>query len=164
MLVNVIRKNTLFQPDASRVIARFLYATDDRSMELIKRILAFPEQKQQETLTQVLRDFSKRHRSVSRIFEKHFNRLSPLFARLGIDPQTLTSTQRVLIGSYFTMEYSLEAAAFFNPSVVKGPDQSEMVDGKKRVILSFRATGEGHISSVVFRSGVIDSDNNIAID
>jgi beta-1,2-mannobiose phosphorylase / 1,2-beta-oligomannan phosphorylase len=164
MPVNVIRKNTLFQPDASRVIARFLYTTDDRSMELIKRILAFPEQKQQETLTQVLRDFSKRHRSVSRIFEKHFNRLSPLFTRLGIDPQTLTSNQRVLIGSYFTMEYSLEAAAFFNPSVVKGPDQSEMVDGKKRVILSFRATGEGHISSVVFRSGVIDSDNNIAID
>jgi predicted GH43/DUF377 family glycosyl hydrolase len=71
---------------------------------------------------------------------------------------------KVLIGSYFTMEYSIESAAFFNPSVVEDPDQSELQTGEKRVILSFRATGEGHISSIVFRSGVLDENNDLLIE
>ena len=66
-----------------------------------------------------------------------------------------------MIGSYFTMEYSIESAAFFNPSMVEHPDQSETGKGQKRVIISFRATGEGHISSIVFRTGVIDKENNL---
>lgn len=164
MPITVTRKDVLFQPDASRVIARFLYTTDARSMELITRIMSLSEKQQQEMQTQVLRDFSKRHRSVSRIFEKHFNRLAPLFKQLIIDPDKLSPVQKVLIGSYFTMEYSIEAAAFFNPSIMEDPDQSELATGEKRVILSFRATGEGHISSVVFRSGIIDSRNNITIE
>lgn len=164
MSVNVIRKNTLFHPDSSRVIARFLHSTDERSIELIKRVMMLSESKQQQILTQVLRDFSKRHRSISRIFDKNFKRLSRFFNQLGIDPNTFSTTQKVLIGSYFTMEYSIEAAAFFNPSIVEAPDQSELAPDEKRVIISFRATGEGHISSVVFRSGIIDSNNNIIID
>jgi predicted GH43/DUF377 family glycosyl hydrolase len=163
MPVNVTRKEVLFQPDSSRVIARFLFTNPERSIELIEKIIRLPEKKQQETLTQVLRDFSKRHRSISRIFEKHFNRLSPLFNRLSINPYNLTSSQKVLIGSYFTMEYSIEAAAFFNPSIVADPDQSELTPGQKRVIISFRATGEGHISSIAFRSGIIDNLNNITV-
>lgn len=163
MPVTVTRKDILFQPDISRVIARFLYTTDERSIELINRITNLPEKTQQETLVQVLRDFSKRHRSISRIFEKHFNKLSPLFKRFGFDQHTLTSAQKVLIGSYFTMEYSIEAAAFFNPSMIMDPDQSELAPDEKRVIISFRATGEGHISSVVFRSGILDGNNNITI-
>jgi beta-1,2-mannobiose phosphorylase / 1,2-beta-oligomannan phosphorylase len=164
MPVNVVRKEVLFEPDASRVIARFFYTTDARSMELITRVMSLTERQQQEMLTQVLRDYSKRHRSISRIFEKHFNRLVPLFAQLNIDQQKLSSTQKGLIGSYFTMEYSIEAAAFFNPSIMEDPDQSDTAAGEKRVILSFRATGEGHISSIVFRSGIIDSQHNISID
>lgn len=164
MPVNVTRKDILFEPDASRVIARFFYTTDARSKDLVTRVLSLTEKQQQEALTQVLRDYSKRHRSVSRIFEKHFGRLAPLFSQLNIDPQGLTAVQKVLIGAYFTMEYSIEAAAFFNPSIMEDPDQSEVAAGEKRVILSFRATGEGHISSVVFRSGIIDSANNITIE
>jgi len=164
MAVNVIRKDVLFEPDSSRVIARFLFTTEERSLELISKILALTIRQQQEILTQVLRDFSKRHRSISRIFEKHFGRLSPLFDKLKIDPGTLTTTQRVLMGAYFTMEYSIEAAAFFNPSIVEDPDQSELSTGEKRVILSFRATGEGHISSIIFRSGIINKNNKIAIE
>src|SRR5882762_5116291 len=110
MSVNLLRKDILFEPDASRVIARFLYTTDERSMELITRIMTLTEKQQQETLTQVLRDYSKRHRSISRIFEKHFNRLSHLFTRLNINQHALTAAQKKLIGSYFTMEYSIEAA------------------------------------------------------
>lgn len=164
MPVTVKRKDVQFQPDASRVIARLLYTTEERSINLINRILALSEKQQQEILTQVLRDYSKRHRSISRIFEKNFNRLQHLFNKLNIDPLQLSVVQRGLIGAYFTMEYSIEAAAFFNPSMIEDPDQSELAAGEKRVIISFRATGEGHISSVVFRSGVIDANNNIAID
>lgn len=164
MSIAVTRKSIFFQPDSSRVIARFLYTTDARSIELISRIMALSEKQQQETLKQVLRDYSKRHRSVSRIFENNFTRLASLFNQVNVDLNKLTTLQKVLIGSYFTMEYSIEAAAFFNPSIVEDPDQSEVGTGEKRVIISFRATGEGHISSVVFRSGIIDSDNNITID
>lgn len=163
MSVTVTRKEILFQPDASRVIARWLYSNDERSIQLIERIINLPAKKQQEILTQVLRDFSKRHRSISRVFEKHFNKLAHLFNRISIDPYKLTTNQKVLIGSYFTMEYSIEAAAFFNPSMVADPDQSELSPGQKRVIISFRATGEGHLSSIAFRSGIIDTSNNITI-
>src|SRR6266478_5366938 len=74
MPVNVIRKNVIFQPDSSRVIARFLYNDDERSAELIEKILSMPERLQRETLIQILRDYSKRHRSISRVFEKNFNK------------------------------------------------------------------------------------------
>lgn len=164
MAVNVIRKDILFEPDKSRVIARFMYTSDERGIELISRLLKLSEKQQQEMLTQVLRDYSKRHRSISRIFEKHFNRLLHLFVPLHIDPRTLTAVQKVLIGSYFTMEYSIESAAFFNPSIVEDPDQSELALDEKRVIISFRATGEGHLSSVVFRSGIINAQNKITIE
>lgn len=164
MPVSVNRKNIIFQPDSTRVIARFLSNSDQRSIALIKKVLALPEKQQRETLVQVLRDYSKRHRSISRIFEKSFNRVAGLIAELGIDVSALTSAQKGLIGAYFTMEYSIEAAAFFNPSIIEDPDQSELSPGEKRVILSFRATGEGHISSIVFRSGILDRKNDILIE
>lgn len=164
MPVNVVRKNIIFQPDSSRVIARYLFASEERSIDLIQRILGMPDKQQRETLTQVLRDYSKRHRSISKVFEKNFNKLMPLFSRLNIDTNALSTAQKVLIGSYFTMEYSIEAAAFFNPSIVEDPDQSELSKGERRVIISFRATGEGHISSIVFRSGIIDKNNHIFIE
>lgn len=164
MPVIVIRKNIIFQPDSSRVIARFLFNNEERSMDLIKHILSMPEKQQRETLFQVLRDYSKRHRSISRVFESNYTRLLPLFSKLNIDPATLSTAQKVLIGSYFTMEYSIEAAAFFNPSIMEDPDQSGLSLKEKRVIISFRATGEGHISSIVFRSGIIDKNNHILIE
>ncbi|HVX51530.1 MAG TPA: glycoside hydrolase family 130 protein, partial [Chitinophagaceae bacterium] len=72
--------------------------------------------------------------------------------------------QKQLIGAYFTMEYSIEAAAFFNPSIIEDPDQSGLASGEKRVIISFRATGEGHISSIVFRTGVLDRKSHILLE
>ena len=164
MPVIVTRKNVMFQPDSSRVITRFFASSEERNAELITKILAMPEKQQQETLIQVLRDFSQRHRSISKAFEKNFNRLGDIFEKLNIDPLTISTAQKVLIGSYFTMEYSIEAAAFFNPSVMEDPDQSGLSLGERRLIISFRATGEGHISSIVFRSGIIDRKNNIFIE
>lgn len=164
MAVTVIRKNIIFQPDSSRVIARFLFSSDQRAVDLIKRVLSLPEKEQRESLMMVLRDYSKRHRSISKVFEKNFNRLAPAFNHLNIDSTALSNTQKVLIGAYFTMEYSIEAAAFFNPSIMEDPDQTGLTTGETRVILSFRATGEGHVSSIVFRSGVLDPANNILIE
>ena len=83
--------------------------------------------------------------------------------QIDVDYESLDKYQRLLLGSYFTHEYSIESAAFFNPSIVDDPDQSDLVEGEKRVIISFRAVGEGHISSVVFRRALIDRFNNITV-
>ena len=164
MPVSVKRYNNIFRPDASRVIARFLYTGDERSMNVIKKVLEMPEDEVKLTISQVLRGFSQRHRNISKIFEKHFNQITHLFDNLDIKPEDVDLNRKVLIGSYFTMEYSIESAAFFNPSMVVHPDQSELAPKELRVIISFRATGEGHISSLVFRTGVLDKDNNLALE
>lgn len=122
------------------------------------------EQSASQALSPVLRDFSLRHRNISKIFEKHFNKISHLLKQLDVDSDSLDYAQKILIGSYFTMEYSIESAAFFNPSIVEHPDQSETSIDERRVILSFRATGEGHISSIVFRTGILDKNNNLSIE
>lgn len=164
MQVSVNRKNLKFNPDASRVIARFLYTSDERALNTIRSVLIMSKNEASKALSPVLRDYSMRHRNISKIFEKHFNRIALLFKLLNIDPDSLDMSQKILIGSYFTMEYSIESAAFFNPSIVEHPDQSETGTNEKRVILSFRATGEGHISSIVFRTGVLDKNNNLTVE
>lgn len=164
MNVAVTRKNKQFRPDPKRVIARFLYTNDSRAKNLIRAVLALPENQISFVLNQTLRDFSMRHRNISRIFENNYNKVAHLMSYLGVDPEQVTETRKILIGAYFTMEYSIESAAFFNPSIVEHPDQTETGPGEKRVILSFRATGEGHISSIVFRTGILDKSNNLNLE
>ena len=164
MPVTITRKDIIFQPDSSRVIARFLYSGEERSKNLIALILNLSEKDQKKEFNQVLRKYAKRHRNILRIFEKHFQKLVPVLNMMDIDQEALSVSQKMLIGSYFTMEYSIEAAAFFNPSIIEDTDQSGTNPGEKRVILSFRATGEGHISSIVFRSAVIDANDLITVE
>lgn len=164
MQVTVNRKNIKFSPDSSRVIARFLYTGDERAINTIRSVLGMSENQVSQTLNPVLRDYSLRHRNISKIFEKHFNKIAHLLKQVNVEPDSLDISQKILIGSYFTMEYSIESAAFFNPSIVEHPDQSETGAGEKRIILSFRATGEGHISSIVFRTGVLDINNILSIE
>ncbi len=164
MQVAVTRKKYIFSPDPSRVIARFLYVNDERSADIIRKVLAMPEKEVNIAMSQLLRGYARRHRNISKIFEKHFNKLAPIFDKIEVNEEDLSVSQKALIGSYFTMEYSIESAAFFNPSIVENPDQSETRENEKRVILSFRATGEGHISSVVFRSGLLDRNNNLTLE
>ena len=164
MQIAVTRKDIKFLPDSSRVIARFLYAGDERALNTIRSVLKMSKNEALVAISPVLRDYSLRHRNISKIFEKHFNKIAHLFKLLDVDSELLDISQKILIGSYFTMEYSIESAAFFNPSIVEHPDQSETGPGEKRVILSFRATGEGHISSIVFRTGVLDKNNNLTIE
>ncbi|HSH50324.1 MAG TPA: hypothetical protein VK982_01230, partial [Bacteroidales bacterium] len=164
MQVAVNRKDTYFLADSSRIIARFFYTSHERSKEIIRNVLAMSEEQAKTEFNQVLRGFAKRHRNISMIFDTHFNKLHHLFNEMGINPDDLNQFQKALIGSYFTMEYSIESAAIFNPSVVEDPYQEELGPGEKRVIFSFRATGEGHISSIIFRSAVIDKNNNLIVE
>jgi len=164
MQVTVTRKDSKFLPDPSRVIARFYYTSDERSKDIIRHVMAMSDNEVNTALSQVLRGYARRHRNISSIFETHYNKLGHLFKELNIKQNNNDKSRKALIGSYFTMEYSIESAAFFNPSIVEDPDQSELGPEEKRVIFSFRATGEGHISSIVFRSGIIDKDNNLIVE
>src|ERR1035437_2079656 len=132
MQFNVIRKDVKFSPDSSRVIARFLFTTEERGINVIRSVLAMTEEDVNIALGQVLRDYSRRHRSISKIFEKHFNKIIHLLPQMGVNHKSLNISQKVLIGSYFTMEYSIESAAFFNPSIVEHPDQSDKGYDEKR--------------------------------
>jgi len=164
MQVIVNRKEITFRPDSTRVIARFLYTTDERSINIINSVLNMTENEVLFVLAQALRNYSMRHRNISKIFERHFNRIAEQSSQMDFYPSSIDKSRKILIGSYFTMEYSVESAAFFNPSMLEHPFQSETGPGEKRVILSFRATGEGHISSIVFRTGILDKTNNLTIE
>jgi predicted GH43/DUF377 family glycosyl hydrolase len=164
MPVSVHRKGLKFLPDSRRVIARFLFTGEERALNVVRSVLKMSNKEALSALNHVLRDYSVRHRNISKIFEKHFNNIAHLLKNGKIDPGQLNLQQKMLIGSYFTMEYSIESSAFFNPSIVEHPDQSEIAEGEKRVIISFRATGEGHISSIVFRLGILDQKNNLSIE
>lgn len=163
MHLQIVRKNVLFNPDKSRVIARFLYTGSERAAVLVSKVIALSPAKKKVLLRDILNDFSTRHRNIKKIFENNFDKLFRLLNGFRVPDYTFTPAERTLIGAYFTMEYSIEAAAFFNPSMIESPDQSDLAMGSKRIIISFRATGEGHISSIVFRSAIIDKQNNIAI-
>jgi len=164
MKVNVTRKYIKIAPDPSRVIARYLDISDERKINVIKKVLSMSDEEVNITVTQLLRSYSKRHRNISMIFEMHFDKIDHLLKYLKIVPENMDRSRKVLIGSYFTMEYSIESAAFFNPSLVEDPDQSGLGLNEKRVIISFRATGEGHISSLVFRSAIIDKNCDLMIE
>src|SRR5450759_5186518 len=106
MQVNVTRKDSKFNPDPSRVIARFFSLSDERSINTIRTVMAMPDQEVSIALSQVLRSYSRRHRNISQIFDSHFNKLAKLFGELGIKPGKINQSRKALIGSYFTCEYS----------------------------------------------------------
>lgn len=164
MQVTVNKKNIIFNPDPGRVIARFLFTNNLRAINTIRFVLEMSQDDALLALKRTLRDYSMRHRNISKIFENHFNKIVHLLPHLNTGPDAIDYSKKILIGSYFTMEYSIESAAFFNPSMVEHPDQSEIKPGARRVIISFRATGEGHISSIVFRTGILDANNNLDIE
>jgi len=164
MQVIVNRRDTIFEPDPSKIIARFLFSGNERATSIIRSVLEMSKEDALLTLKQTLRDYSMRHRNISKIFENHFNKIAHLISQMDMDPDSIDDFRRMLIGAYFTMEYSIESAAFFNPSIMAHPDQKEIGKGQLRVIFSFRGTGEGHISSIVFRSGILDKDCNLSLE
>ena len=163
MRIPVERRTVKIYPDPTRVIARFSFYGESRSIEIIKKVMNLTEEEVARIILPLLQEFSKRHRKITTVLTRHCERLKKSFSELGIDMTTLSQYRKLLIGSYVTHEYSIESSAFFNPSCVEDPDQTELVEGQKRVIISFRAVGEGHISSIAFRRAIIDHNNHIAV-
>ncbi|MEJ1222533.1 glycoside hydrolase family 130 protein [Sediminicola sp. 1XM1-17] len=160
MPVTIERKNVKFLPDNTRVAARFFNNGEKRTTDLIKRVISLDKASLNQELDRTLREFAGRHRNISQIFLRHFENHKGLIELMQMDPDNFSKEEKLLIGSYATMEYSIESAAMFNPSIIEDFDQSFLSKGEKRVIISFRATGEGHLSSIVFRRGILDANNN----
>ena len=157
----VKRKKVKILGDPCRVIAqRHLPGNPDRIARIIRRVVTMPEDAASRLLEQVMLDFAERHRDITDIFRRHFN----LIAEYRTEDTPLSATKQQLIGAYLTKEYSIESAALFNPSIILHPNQDAVKSGELRFILSLRATGEGHISSIVFRSGILDKDNVVIFD
>jgi predicted GH43/DUF377 family glycosyl hydrolase len=159
--LKVKRKANKIVGNTSRVITRLHLPHDRyRISKIIQRIMSLSETAAKNLITQIMIDFSGRHEDIGHIFERHLNEVKDYLPR----DTMLSDVQRALIGAYFTKEYSIESAALFNPSIVPHPDQSHLKEGSLRFIMSLRATGEGHVSSIVFRSGVLDRRNTLLFD
>jgi len=159
--LQVERKKKKFSAESSRVITKFyLPGGEERTGHIIARVLGLSEEEVRENLQQVMADFSSRHKEIRQVFNRHFTKIKEFLPKR-LD---LSEERRYLLGAFFTHEYSIQAAAFFNPSIIMHPDQSHLDEKYLRFILSFRSVGEGHISSIEFRSGVFNARNDICFD
>ena len=164
------RQALYLRPDPARVIVRpFKPATEPRDLNptdktranhIVDRVLALDSEAVAAQLADVLENFQGRHRNLLETFEARAEVMEQALAAHG----TFSKDQRQLIGAYFLNEYSFEASALFNPSIVPHPDQSDAPKGGLRFILSLRAIGEGHVSSLTFRAGTIAADGSLSVD
>ena len=150
-----------FRPDNRRVVVRPFIPVDPAKVEnIISRALSLSETETGEQLALLRADFGERHVGLDKCWQRHLEKV-----RAHIPAgRELSNPRQLFIGALFSGEYALESAALFNPSIVRHPDQSGLSDGALRFILSLRATGEGHISSIEFRTGVIQRDHSIQME
>lgn len=157
------RRPERFAPEHRRVITRmFLPGGPERIHHTIDRVMGASEAVVVEKLDEIIREFEHRHRRFRRALGRNAEAISRY-----VSPEVynaMSEERKLFLGACFTHEYSVSAAAMFNPSIVPAPDQSDVPEGSLRIIISFRATGEGHISSVEFRSGIVDPACNIHFD
>jgi len=159
--MDIKRTGIVLKPNNSRVVIRpFEVANDSRTERILARIASLSDVEVERQLETVMRDFGERHQRIRDFFLYRYEYVR----KYHLTDHTVSETRQLLIGAYFTQEYALESAALFNPSMVWHPDQSGLPAGSSRFILSLRATGEGHISSITFRSGVIDATSRIRMD
>ncbi len=131
-----------------------------RATAVLDRVLALSDEQVDHALEAATSAFRDRHRHLSRTFADHF----AMIAHRLDDPRALTPNRKLLAGAYFSQEYAVEAAALFNPSMVAHPDQAGLAGGTTRFVMSVRAVGEGHVSSVGFRTGTVDADARVTFD
>ena len=164
------RQALYLRPDPARVIVRpFKPATEPRDLNptdktranhIVDRVLSLDPETTASQLADVLENFEGRHRNLLKTFEARADQMEDAFAPHAV----FTPIQRQLVGAYFLNEYSFEASALFNPSIVAHPDQTGAPAGGLRFIMSLRAVGEGHVSSLTFRSGLVTADGNLRVD
>ena len=161
MTVHVKRLPIELQPDSSRVITRFFGPGEENRMrDIIGRLLAIPEATVATLLAKLEHDFRPIHSNIDDIFREHYATVKHHIPNQG----AVSEVRQRFIGACFTMEYAIESAALFNPSMVPAIDQSNVPPGSVRFLMSLRATGEGHLSSIVFRRGLVDSDGSVTVD
>jgi predicted GH43/DUF377 family glycosyl hydrolase len=166
-MLELVQHELRLLADPSRVVVRpFHLAWQasgpdlERVQKLARDILALDARSVRAELSIVLQDFAERHWQIEKVFDDRFGEIEP---KLGLDERPLKLEMRRLIGAYFCHEYSYEAAALMNPSVVRHPDQSGLQPGSVRIILSLRAVGEGHISTIAFREGIITTGRQLTL-
>jgi predicted GH43/DUF377 family glycosyl hydrolase len=158
--INVRRLPIRLMPDPRRTITRFFWPGEDRAKEIIKRVKRLSSNKTSGLLEKLLEQFLPNKPGLKQIWIENYEMADEHVGLVDEDDRDV----RMLIGAYFSMEYSFESAALFNPSMVPAYDQSNEPDGSLAFIMSLRAVGEGHISSIVFRRGTIDEKGNISIN
>lgn len=157
----VKRLRVTFASDNRRVITRFFDpGSKGRMQNIVDRIAQLDDDEVARLLDEVFQRFRTRHSNIVAVLEQNFRNAAVLLG----DSGDIDLNRRLLLGSYFTMEYSIESAALFNPSIVPHRNQNDLPDGAVRFIMSLRATGEGHVSSIVFRTGIIYSDQRVQVD
>src|SRR5688572_17269943 len=158
--VHAKRTGPTLVPDRSRVLMRpFRPTTEDIARRIVAQVMALPETEVARVLEGVMAEFGDRHHAVEKYFHRRFTQVR----HLGTGSKKPSLKRQALIGSYFTHEYSPESAALFNPSIVPHPNQSGVPKGGLRFVLSLRATGEGHISSITFREGVVSAQHQVTL-
>lgn len=158
--MKITRLETTILPSQERVLIRpFIPEEPTRTQSILSRIFILPENQVKSILAQILKDFSNRHLNTKSVLLENYNHVENFIV---IDTP-ISEERKLLIGAYFTQEYSLESAAIFNPSIVPHPNQSKLKKNELRFIMSLRATGEGHLSSIVFREGVVTTDFQIKL-
>jgi predicted GH43/DUF377 family glycosyl hydrolase len=159
--LNVQPTGIQLRPNCGRVLIRpFIPSEPARVVNILGRALALSEEDVERELAALMVEFDSRHLDLRAVCRRHFESVK---RRLFSD-QPLSEARQLYIGALFSGEYALESAALFNPSIVQHPDQSNLAEGELRFILSLRATGEGHISSIEFRTGVLRADLSIHVD
>ncbi len=153
--------------DPSRVVVRPFHiawggkgGAPNRTERLVGEVLAMSTEEARDQLEAVLKDFEARHWQTRRVFMTRYDEIEEL---LGLDGTEISDEKRQLIGAYFCHEYSYAAAALMNPSAVPHFDQSGMPEGSMRILMSLRSVGEGHISSVAFREGIISNGHELEL-
>ena len=159
--LRVRRLPVTFTSDIRRVITRFFDPGGEaRICGIIERVSGLSGGQVDRLLDEVFLKFRARHDNIVSVLDENYRTAMAMVDR----SDDFSHNRRLLIGSYLTAEYSIESAALFNPSIVPHHNQHDLPDGAVRFVMSLRATGEGHVSSIVFRTGVITSDHQIQID
>ncbi len=161
MPVPVTRLPLELNPDPARVISRLFRPGDlQRSRDIFARVEAFSEEVVVQLLAGLEHDFRGRHFDLPGVFAENYEEIRTSIAA----PRAGSRARQLLLGAYFTMDYALEAVALFNPSIVPAILQDDVPEGSIRFLMSLRATGEGHISSIVFRIGIITADGDVQLE
>lgn len=158
--MEVRRSELVIKPDMHRVVYRPFEPEDPgRILKIIARVMELGEPQVDALLEQTFAEFRGRHHRLAQFLLRRFEAVRQHL----LTDRLLSENRKLLIGAYFSQEYAVESAALFNPSLVWHPDQSGLNEGSRRFIISLRATGEGHVSSLCFRSGVIDARGQITL-